>query len=1196
MPDWTKPQQDAINARQGPILVSAAAGSGKTAVLVERAIRLILDEENPIEADRLLIVTFTNAAAAEMKQRIALRLAELSRQNPRDLRLLRQQTLISGASVGTIHSFCLDLIRQNFHHLPITQDFAPAEEGELEIIRHDSASAVIEDFYARQNNGDFLSLVELLSSGRDDSRLTETLLRLYDFARSHPFYLNWLDEIQELYHSSPDVEHTLWGKSLLEYAHRTTQYCIAAANGLLALIQTDEAVEKAYLPAVLADLAQYQRCMDSLDNGDWDETVKTFAGVEFANLGRLKGSEELKSRVKAARDRCKKLMRDLGEKTLGATRADFNEDMADLAPKIAALFDLCRAFDSEFTERKKRKKRLDFPDLEHLALSLLLDPDGKGGYTRSERAVELSRRYGAVLVDEYQDVNEVQELIFTNASDFQRNLFLVGDAKQSIYSFRLATPAIFLKRKADSFHYDTGQVPAKIILGENFRSRPEVTGAVNYLFSLLMSTEMGDIDYAGDETLICGAEYPPRQDCAPEFLLIDAQNRESREDDEDEAEDDPIAIEAACVARRISQMIEDKFPVTDKDSPDPRPARPGDFCVLLRSPKGRLQAYVKATEAQGLPVWAQSADGFLNLREVSMILSLLEALDSPLLDIPLAAALASPLFGFSDTDLAAIRLAGRNIPFYRALLAASRDDGELAGRCRDFLELFRRLRARAAVLPADKLLLEIYALTDALAAAKAMPMGENRRANLLLLVEYASAYHEMGYKQLSGFVGFLSRLRERGGDLAPAALTGEGSGAVRIMSVHRSKGLEFPIVFLSDTAKRFNLGDLHQSTGLHSKYGFACLRRDPNTMIQFPTIPLQAIRLESRRLILSEELRILYVALTRAREKLIVTACPKGNLSKKLERLSGELSDGRLSPRAVEDAASCADWLMMALLRHPNASALRRLGSCDDLQLVSDLSPWQAEIIKHPHKEGAEEMGKAKAKTRAAPPDPTILALLGERFSWQYPFQNHTRIPSKLAVSAIGKKESAGLNHFRARPRFMGERTLSAAERGSALHKFMQFSDYRRAREDISAEAQRMAELGFLSRAEAESLDLACLHSFFHSPLAKRIFEADTVMRELRFLGQCGAGLLGDYVSGMDRQSKIALQGVADCVFLENGGAVILDYKTDHVKTPQELVARYSLQMRLYRQILSQALPVPIRECLIYSFALEQALAVDLPE
>ena len=1182
---WTQPQIDAIDARRGPILVSAAAGSGKTSVLVERAVRLMLDDENPIPADRLLIVTFTNAAAGEMKERIARRLADLARQNPGDLRITRQGSLMSGASIGTIHSFCLELIRQNFQDLPISQDFLLAGEGELEIFRQECAGEVIEEFYAR-GSSDFLSLVELLSTGRNDVQLTRTLLRLYDFARSHPFYLSWLEETGRRYRNPPPVEQTAWGQSLLIYAERTLEYCAALTEGLLVVIDGDAAAQKAYDLALTGDLLGYRRCLAALQTGEWDSAVAAVSQLEHARLGVLKDNEQLKARVKAGRERCKKLARALSEKVLNATGADFLEDMADLAPKVSALFELCREFDTRFTEYKKRKKRLDFSDLEHLALSLLVTPDSKGGYTRTAAAAALSRRYGAVLVDEYQDVNEVQNIIFTSVSCGEQNLFLVGDAKQSIYSFRLATPAIFLERKAAAFPYHTGQTPAKIILGENFRSRREVTGAVNYLFSLLMSEQLGDMAYTGEEELVCAADYyQEHESAAPEFLLVDAGGEEGEGED-------ATTIEAACIARKIEQMLEAGYPVTDRETGGLRPVRPGDFCLLLRSPKGRLQTYVSAIEARGIPVTAQGSDGFLSLREVSTVTCLLEALDNPLLDIPLAAALASPLFGFSDDDLATIRLAVRGVPFYRALLTAAQGVDALATRCQDFLTLFDKMRSRAAVLPADRLLLEIYALTGALAIANAMPMGESRRQSLLLLVEYAQSYHQMGYRQLGGFVSLITRLREGGGDLAPAGLAGEGTDGVKVMSVHRSKGLEFPVVILAGTAKQFNFTDLNQNTLLHSEYGFACVRREARTLKQYPTIPMQAIRLEARRAILGEELRILYVALTRAKEKLIITACPRGKLGKKLESLAGELCGGKLSPREAEEARSPADWLLMALLRHPNGGVLRELGGCRDLELACDPTPWQVEVLTPPEQNlGAK---KAAGVSRTAGVDAVLLETLQERLVWRYPHQNQTVIPAKLAVSALGKRDSADCARlFASRPRFMGEALtmgLTPAERGQALHSFMQFADYRRARDDLPGEAQRLRTGGFLTAAQTESLDHARLRAFFHSRLAERIFAAKQVMRELKFLGRCGADILSEYLEGMDAGSQIVLQGVADCVFVEDDGAVILDYKTDRVQTPAQLAERYAFQLHLYRQILGEALSVPVKECLLYSFALDTAI------
>ncbi len=1189
---WTNDQAAAIAARGGPLLVSAAAGSGKTAVLVERAVGMITDPVNPTDADRLLIVTFTNAAAAEMKSRIGARLAELARRAPGAPRPAGQQVMLARAHIGTIHAFCLDLVRQNFQHLPVAHDFTLAGEGELEILRQECAASVLEEFYAR-DGGHFRELVELLSSGKDDSRLVEALLRLYDFARAKPFYRDWLDEVEALYRKCPALEETAWGRVLRECAAETLEACVRLAEETLALARSEPAAEAAYGAALAADAAQLRRCRDILAAGEWDAAVAAAGETVFAKLNPLRGCEALKARVQGARARCKKMKEKLSSEILCATRADFAGDMAHLAPMVATLFDLCRAFDTAFAALKAGKKRLDFADLEHFALDLLARPEN-GGFALTERARRLAESFDYILVDEYQDVSEVQETLFVCVSRMQRNLFMVGDAKQGIYSFRLARPDVFLEKKRGYAAYtgDSGSFPAKITLDLNFRSRPQVTGAVNFLFSLLMSRRLGDIDYTGNELLRRGALYPEEEELAalnsPELLLLCNGGDE---------EADNTVLEARMVARRVAALLESGHPVTVGGAI--RRCRPGDICILMRSPRRRQQVYCKALEEAGLPVSALGDDGFLAQREVSMVLSLLEALDNPLHDLPLVAALLSPLFPFDEDDIAAIRLEARREPFYRAMeAAASRPVPEtdakslpLPQKCRDFLALFQQLRARAALLPADRLLLEIYAHTGALAVAQAMPpaaAAPARRANLLLLAEYAAQYHKLGYKQLGGLVAFLSRLRERGGDLAPAAAA--AGDAVRILSIHRAKGLEFPIVILADTARRFNKKDLSGDWQLHHSLGFACARRDRDTLARFTTLPMQAIRLKSRGDLLGEELRILYVALTRAREKLIITGCIGERPDKRIESARGDMICGKLHARSLEEARAPVDWLLAALLRHPDAQALREAGGCGDIVPVADGTRWRV-TVETPSA-GKETPLAAHEPQRTCAPDENFLALLRARCGWQYPHGAHTRIPAKLAVSALARGEAAaGL--FAARPAFLRAGGMTGAQRGEALHRFLQFADYHRARADLAAEIDRMRSRRFLSPAEAAALDTGRLARFFHSGLAARIFASPRVWRELRFLGEYGPEVLGEHLEGMDQETKVALQGVADCVFEEAGGAVIVDYKTDAVGSADELVGRYGTQLRLYRHILGDALPLPVTECILYSFALERAVAVE---
>jgi len=1175
MPNWTKPQSDAIFAQGGSLLVSAAAGSGKTAVLVERAVNLLCDSRNPVPADRLLVVTFSNAAAAEMKQRMNLRLSAMIAQDPANIHLQRQQALLQSAQISTIHSFCLELIRQNFQFLDISPDFILADPMEMDLMEQDCVRDCIEEFYARDEDGEFAGLVELLSAGRDDARLVETVLKIYRFSRSHPFYEDWLDGKRAMYDGDIPVSETVWGQSILKHGVDSLVYCRRIMERALQLIEGDEALEKGYLAPFQSDLQQIGRCLSAAEAGDWDATVRELSAYNPQRLGGVRGGGEVKEQAKAARDRSKKILMELGERYLNASAEEFRLDIIDLRPKIGLLFDFVKTFGRRLWERKGEKKRLDFSDLEHLALQLLVTKEDNGQFRRTAKAEEIAARYEMVMVDEYQDTNEVQDMIFTSVSNLQRNLFMVGDVKQSIYSFRQAMPEIFLRKKQVFFPYDTGQFPAKIILDTNFRSRSQVTEGVNFLFSMLMSREIGEMEYTREESLKCGAQYPEYTGAQPEFLLLENPA---------EAEEDPVMLEAAAVAQKIEELLDEGYQVAD--GVGMRPARPGDFAILLRSHKRRSDLYVQALTDRGIPAGAETAGGYLDTREISMVLSLCKALDNPLLDVELAAAMLSPLFDFTDDDLARIRLTRRGISLYAGVKeAAARGDSKSLA----FLDVFNRLRAMSAILPADRLLLRLYDLTGAIHVAQGMRIGDTRVSNLHLLVEYASSYHKLGYKRLGGFVGFLTRLEERGGDLAPAGNAG-AAHSVQVMSIHRSKGLEYPVVFLCDTFHQFNKVDLHAGTQPHSRYGFACMRRDEDSLKQYPTIPMQAIRLESERSMLSEELRILYVALTRAREKLIVTGLCKSNLPRRLGRLAGALQGGKLSPYAVGEAACYADWLLMALLHHESAAPLREVAGFEPEELVNDGNPWKVTVAFPPTETAAKEESAEPCRTASV--DPKLLARLERNAAYRYPYENQVRIPTKLGVSTVAKQARDLSWRFSARPKFMSGAGLTGAERGNALHKFMQFSDYKNARENLEEEIIRMESKGFLTKQEVSSLSLPSLRAFFSGDLAGRIFASRKVLRELKFTAECGQDILGDYILGMDEECGVVLQGVADCVFFEEKGAVILDYKTDRASSPGELAARYQDQLRLYRQILAPSLGAPVFQCLLYSFSLGIAIEV----
>lgn len=1259
---WTPEQRQAILARGGAVLVSAAAGSGKTSVLVERVVSRILDPVEPVDADRLLIVTFSNAAAAEMRERIAARLGELSAARPGDQRLRRQQLLVQKAQISTIHAFCLELIREHFPLLDISPDFRVADDSELAIYREEAAQECIEEYYQAVSREPeqadsglepdrepaFRQLVELLSSGRDDSKLKETVYRLYDFVRSCPFPDRWFEEKLHMYAPGQRVLDTPWGRCILEYAREGAAYAAGLLEEGIRLMEGDPALEKAYLPAFDQDLAMARRIGQRMDSGSWDEIRQAFQSMAFAKLKPLRGyeDEERKARVQQLRKQASDILSGLADRQFGAgSEADFAEDLEDLYPKLEVLFDLTRAFSRRLDEKKAQRRLMDFSDMEQFALRLLVEPV-PGGYRPTELARETALRFDEILIDEYQDTNQAQELIFSaiardasgTAGEAGKavwkegdNRFMVGDVKQSIYRFRQAMPEIFLAKRRSFARYDPARPddPAQIILGRNFRSREGVAQGVNFVFSQLMSEDIGEMVYGEEDWLIPAAQYPENAVPAVAFHLIDTSALRG-ERTKEEQEGDHIAREILRMTAQTPPCAGDASGADAQDVQEGpefvtqdgvlRPVRYGDICILLRS-KGQAEVIADCLRRRGIPVWLDSQSGFLDAREIVTVLSLLRAVDNPLLDIPLAGAMLSELFRFTPDELAALRLersgrgakaSGSRRPLYLAVLAAAETDSPLGVHCRAFVEQLGRFRTLASTVPTPELIQRIYDETDFEAAMLALEEGRLRCANLRLLVQYAGQYEKNGYKGLWGFVRYLDRICEQGSDLAPAAGGGAGDGAVKVMSIHRSKGLEFPVVFLADTARRFNRQDATAKTLLHARLGFSCVRRDLTLNRQFTTIPQEATRLEIERSSLSEELRVLYVAMTRARERLIITAA-MDSPDKKLEKLSAALprednpvrGDGEsdlpsqerpsaqgslpgkspVPPYLVRSGNSYADWLLMALLRHPDAGALR-----DSLSAGTLTEPGRWEIRRYTPVSLEDGEG---AEQEAVPvlPDEELYRRLLEAERWQYPHRLATEIPSKRSVSEIVREEAGQeRERFWARPAFLERRGgLTAAQRGTALHTFMQFADYGRAAEDPGAEIRRLVERGYLTAVQGEAVEAPRLAAFFASPLYGRIARSSQVLRELRFLDELPASELGygdENASESGAQERITVQGIADCVFLEEGRWYIVDYKTDAVQTPQALLYRYGRQLELYARILSRSFPEPVGGCILYSFGL----------
>ncbi len=1162
---WTEAQTDAIRARGGSLLVSAAAGSGKTAVLVERVLERLTDPEHPTAADRLLVVTFTRAAASEMSARISRQLSLLLEKNPRDVHLQRQQLLMARAHISTIHSFCSDLVREFFYKLDISPDFRILDDSEMAVLRADAVEEVLEDYYGR-GDADFLELIDAFAAGRDDSRITRTIDTLYDFVRSHPFPERWLREKAAAYRDVTDPGATMWGETVFSFAEQAAEYALSLTEHALRLLGEAPELEAAYRDGFASDKAGLLALLEAFRARDWGASVFRCSSFSFARLKAVRGFSEdpVKVRAAAARDEVKAVVKRLAG-LFSSSKDECVSDIGRLAPLVGKLFEVTQAYARALDAKKAERRAADFGDLEHWTLRLLWQ-DGEDGPSLTPEAAEIAARFDEVMVDEYQDTNEAQDMIFRAVSRREENLFVVGDVKQSIYGFRQAMPQIFLRRRASFPPYDRekDEYPASVTLDRNFRSREGIADAVNFVFRQLMSRETGDLDYGGLEELVPAAVFPSGGEPAVELELLDLADAE---------EDEALAVQES---RRIAAiLLEKKETFRVYENGEERPLRWSDVCVLLRSANRFAYEYARELQRAGIPARADAAGGFFAAREVMLALSFLRCIDNPLLDIPLAAVLTSPVYGFTPDDLARIRLADRSAPLYLAVRRAAEKNEALAA----FLRELAELRGLAAALPSNRLLAELYDRTSLPEIAEAMRGGELRLANLRLLLEYAGKYEESGHGGLSGFLRFLDRLERKKADLAAAQTPGDLGDAVRIMSVHRSKGLEFPVCFLAGCSRRFNKE--RGEVLLHPELGLGIRLPDRETGVRYDVLPRQAAALELDRDEMSEELRVLYVAMTRPKQKLILLAGVK-DASKALARLVPRLrEEEKLPPYTVRTCSSIADWLLLCALRHPSGGELRdRAGALPGLVLPAE-EPWLVRVTR------PEPVQNACAEEKAPePPDAEALRRLRERLSWRYPGEALVGVPSKAAASDLAERALRREHWASSRPAFLGKGGLTPAERGTALHQYLQFADWEKAAADPAAELLRLETKRYLTAEQAAAVDLARVKRFFASKLAKRIFSSPRVLREYRFTCEIPASRVKPELTGPDAARPIVLQGVVDCAFVENGALVVLDFKTDRVPDGAALLSRYGGQLALYREALTQCLSLPVSECVLYSFHL----------
>ena len=1155
----TEEQRQAVENRGGSLLVSAAAGSGKTKVLVERLFRRV--EEEKCSVDDFLIITYTRAAAAELRGKIAKELSRRVAQQPDNDHLRRQLFRVYQADIKTVDAFCGSLLRENVHLLPpvngrsLTPDYRLLDEQEGAVLRQRVLERVMDRFYESLEQGDENAalLAQTLGAGRDDSRLTALVLELYDKLQSQAHPLQWLQDTRRFWQAVPNtMEQTPFGELLLEDLAQWAAFWCSRLRRAVGEMAECPKVEAAYGAAFSAMAEAMERLQAAAAVG-WDTVGKT--DLAFPALKPVRGEENAacKERMKALRDRFSKELKDVLE-PFAATQAEHLLDLHVMAPAMLALLDLTADFIRSFQQEKVRRNAADFSDQEHYAVDILLTADGRP----TELAQQIADRYVEIMVDEYQDTNEVQNRIFDAISRKGENLFTVGDVKQSIYR---------LYRHAEAAA--SGQA-RKILLTRNFRSRPEVLEATNFVFRNILSRQMGEMDYGAEEQLYAGAAFAPAPDRETELHLVSVENTD--------AEDfDRTRVEADFVAGLVRKMLDAGYPVQGEDGAL-RPVRPEDIVLLMRSPKSRMADFGAALSRCGIPYSGGERESFFETLEISTVYSLLQIVDNPRQDVPLIAVLRSPLFGFAPDLLANIRGCAKG-DYYEACCACREEPVQA------FVRLLDDLRSLAAELPADQFLWQLYDRLHILGVFSAMEDGELRRSRLLNLCRYASELSAMGKITVFDLTEYLRSLMARGKE--PQIASEQGTGGVEIMSIHRSKGLEFPVVILCDLNRRFNGTDLTRPVLVHPRLGLGTERVDTDLRVRYPTVSKIALAREMEKEMLSEEMRLLYVAMTRAKEKLILVDCLK-NARSHVQKLTA-LTDLPVPPQVVRSAKTMGDWVLQALLCSTEAGTLH-FWSETQPQTRQSAAGWRVYLHENPSAHAAVSGGEDERQSGQLPFWPELL-------QGEYAHKAAAAVPTKITATQLkgreldqqiaeGAEQPKPVQGDFAVPKFLQERQgLTPAERGTAMHLVMQYLPF-----DTPPEPEAVRRLvdsllqrRLLTEEQAASIDALQIADFLRSDLCHQLKNARQVWREFRFALLVPATVYDPRAEG----EEMMLQGVADVCCRTEQGLVVADFKTDHIRSGEERqrAEQYRTQLWAYSEALSRVLGEPVCRRVLYFFA-----------
>ena len=1246
---WTKEQQEVIRLRDRNILVSAAAGSGKTAVLVERILSKITDNTHPADIDRLLIMTFTRAAAGEMKERISAVIEKALGEDPDNEHLQRQTTLLHTAQITTIDGFCAYIIRNYFHLIGLDPGYRTADEGELKLLRGDVVKALLEEHYA-QKDEKFQKFVECFATGKSDENLGDLIQKLYEMAMSNPFPEEWLQKCLGDYRieSLEELRETEWMKMLWDAVGdelQEAELLIREARNVCA--EADGPY--LYEDALNSDLILVRDLQELAEKRDYNGTVKVLVKPAFARLSTKKAldvEEQKKQRVKELRDEEKGILKELGQRYFQSSEEEILEMIRYVREPIEMLIELTIQFMEQFGTAKREKNILDFTDMEHFALQILMTKEGEEIHM-SQAARELSAKYDEVLVDEYQDSNFVQELLTTAVSGWinqKKNIFMVGDVKQSIYRFRLARPELFMEKYKS---YSTEEAKEqRIDLHKNFRSRAQVLESVNFIFRQIMGEDLGGVAYDKDAALYPGASFPEGESeefVKTEVLLIEKDGEELADVQESadagaqgsqmELENQNAQeLEALAIAQRIQEIV-GKEQIVDKETREYRPVEYGDIVILLRTAYGWAETFREVLASQGIPVYCTSRTGYFSALEIVTVLNYLKVCDNPLQDIPLMGVLRSPIVGCTSQELAELRIHYPKGLLYESLTAYVGESSKtdfltekdfLKLKLSNFLQLLEKVRNMAAYTPVHELILYVLKETGYGNYARALPGGEQRFANLTMLVEKAMDYEKTSYRGLFNFVRYIEQLQAYEVDYGEVNLTGAGNTAVEIMTIHKSKGLEFPVVFVAGMGKQFNFQDMNAGLLLHPELGIGADAVIPEKRVIASSLNKQIIRRQLLKESLGEELRVLYVAMTRAKEKLILTGTV-GKLEKQMVSLSRFLDEEEeLLPLGTRiKAKNYWAFVLPALVRHRAMSELlgeygilmkKQKGIYDD---VSDFVIKKVTVRQMTEKavilQAGNQMQEEYLKNWDADQvyDKEVREEIEKRFSFVYPYKYLEDIPVKVSVSDLKKRSWHDESELEENisvsaeeqveeqeapvPAFMAEKQeeYKGAARGTAYHRLMECLDYAEveSEEQLEVQLKRLLESQKMTEQEAECIRIRDIKKFVDSELGQRMKKAvvkKQLYREQPFVIRRSASLLDDSW----KDETILVQGIIDAYFTEDGEIVLVDYKTDRVRKGQEqkLVDLYHVQLEDYAQALERMTGMKVKEKIIYSFTLQKAI------